>query len=129
MFTQHIDMRITLARSHKTCTNIEPKAELGVCMGYDLTTGRTLFLLANGSIVPRPPTSQFPYTFVRFDWTPKQVDISNLEAVKAIAEGGVGEVGMEDDCSVGGVRCPDVGFVVRFSGLLTAVDGQPGGLR
>ena len=40
-------------------------------MGPDLLTGRTLFLLANGSIVPRRPTTPFPPYFIPFDWTPK----------------------------------------------------------
>ena len=71
MVTQHIDKRQTLARSHQTAANTEPKAELGVCMGPDLLTGRTLFLLANGSIVPRRPTTPFPPHFVPFDWLPK----------------------------------------------------------
>ena len=40
-------------------------------MGPDCITGRTLFLLANGSIVPRRPTTPFPAHFVPFDWVPK----------------------------------------------------------
>lgn len=71
MVTQHIDKRTALARAHHTATNTEPKAELGVCMGPDCTTGRTLFLLANGFIVPRRPTTPFPITFTPFDWLPK----------------------------------------------------------
>lgn len=41
-------------------------------MGPDCLTGRTLFLLANGSIVPRRPTTPFPDYFIPYDWTPKQ---------------------------------------------------------
>lgn len=72
MVTQHADKRYSLARAHHTAANAEPKAELGVCMGPDLITGRTLFLLANGSIVLRRPTNPFPPYFVPFDWTSKQ---------------------------------------------------------
>ena len=72
MVTQHADKRHSLARAHHTAANAEPKAELGVCMGPDLITGRTLFLLANGSIVPRRSTTPFPSYFVPFDWVPKQ---------------------------------------------------------
>ena len=72
MVTQHADKRHSLARTHHTAANAEPKAELGVCMGPDLITGRTLFLLANGSIVPRRPTTPFPPYFIPFDWTAKQ---------------------------------------------------------
>lgn len=72
MVTQHTDKRHSLARAHHTAANAEPKAELGVCMGPDIITGRTLFLLANGSIVPRRPTPPFPPYFVPFDWAPKQ---------------------------------------------------------
>ena len=72
MVTQHMDKRTALARVHQTAPNIEAKAELGVCMGPDYLTGRTLFLLANGSIVPRRPTTPFPDYFIPFDWTPKQ---------------------------------------------------------
>ena len=36
-----------------------------------LLTGRTLFLLSNGAIVPRRPTTPFPPHFVPFDWVPK----------------------------------------------------------
>jgi hypothetical protein len=71
MVTQFIDKRNTLARTHHTAANAEPKAELGVCMGPDLLTGRTLFLLANGAIVPRRPTTPFPPHFIPFDWVPK----------------------------------------------------------
>lgn len=71
MVTQHVDKRTTLAKAHQTAPNSEPKAELGVCMGPDCITGRTLFLLANGSIVPRRPTTPFPAHFVPFDWVPK----------------------------------------------------------
>ena len=71
MVTQHIDKRNALARTHQTAANAEPKAELGVCMGPDLLTGRTLFLLANGAIVPRRPTTPFPPHFIPFDWVPK----------------------------------------------------------
>ena len=76
MVTQHEDKRVSLSRKHNTATNIEPKAELGVCLGPDWTTGRTLFLLANGSIVPRRPTQQLPPTFVPFDWAPKEYIIN-----------------------------------------------------
>ena len=71
MVTQHIDKRASLARAHQTATNSEPKAEFGVCMGPDCITGRTLLLLANGSIVPRRPTTPFPATFTPFDWISK----------------------------------------------------------
>ena len=40
-------------------------------MGPDLLTGRTLFLLANGAIVPRRLTVPFPRHFVHFKWSPK----------------------------------------------------------
>ena len=71
MVTQHADKRHAMARANHTAANAEPKAELGVCMGPDLLTGRTLFLLANGAIVPRRPTAPFPRHFVPFDWSPK----------------------------------------------------------
>ena len=69
MVTQHPNKHHALARNNHTAANAEPKAELGVCMGPDTLTGRTLFLLANGSIVPRRPTTPFPQHFVPFDWT------------------------------------------------------------
>ena len=48
-------------------------------MDYDNVTGRTLFVLANGAIVPRRPTSQLPSTYIPFNWTPKTFTIaSNL---------------------------------------------------
>lgn len=71
MVTQHLDKRLALARAHRTSAATEAKTEVGVCMGYDPVTGRTLFVLANGSIVPRRPTAQLPATFVPFNWTPK----------------------------------------------------------
>ena len=71
MVTQHTDKRHALARANHTAANAEPKAELGVCMGPDPLTGRTLFLLANGAIVPRRPTAPFPCHFVPFNWSPK----------------------------------------------------------
>ena len=71
MVTQHADKRHSLARTNHTAANAEPKAELGVCVGPDLITGRTLFLLANGSIVPRRPTTPIPPYFIPFDWTAK----------------------------------------------------------
>ena len=72
MVTQHANKRHSLARAHHTATNAEPKAEVGVYMGPDLITDRTIFLLANGSILPRRPTNPFPPYFVPFDWIPKQ---------------------------------------------------------
>ena len=71
MVTQHFDKRVALARAHHSTPATEAKAEIGVCMGHDHITGRTLFLLANGAIVPRQPTSQLPSSFVPFNWTPK----------------------------------------------------------
>ena len=44
---------------------------------YDNTTGRTLFVLANGSIVPRRPTLQLPSSYLQFDWLPKTFVINN----------------------------------------------------
>ena len=71
MVTQYLDKRHALASNNHTAANAEPNAELEVCIGLDILTGRTLFLLANGSIVPRRPTTQFPQHFVPSDWTPK----------------------------------------------------------
>ena len=71
MVTQHYDKRVALARAHQSSPAVEAKAEIGVCMGHDHITGRTLFLLANGAIVPRRPTSQLPSSYVPFNWTPK----------------------------------------------------------
>ena len=54
MVMQHSDNRHALAHANHTAVNTEPKAELGVCMGPDLLTGCTLFLLANGSAPHHP---------------------------------------------------------------------------
>lgn len=78
MVTQHLDKRIALAQTHKTSAATEAKTEIGVCMGYDPVTGRTLFVLANGSIVPRRPTAQLPATYVLFNWTPKTFIIDTM---------------------------------------------------
>ena len=79
MVTQHIDKRLALSHAHNTSVSLEAKAEIGVCMGHDHVTGRTLFVLANGAIVPRRPTSQLPPTYTPFNWTPKTFTIaSNL---------------------------------------------------
>lgn len=71
MVIQHEDKRQALARLYHTAANAEAKAELGVCMGPDRFTGRTLFLLANGAIVPRRASQPLPLSFTPFDWTPK----------------------------------------------------------
>lgn len=75
--TQHLNKRLALARAHHTSANLKAKAEIGVCMGSDQVTGRTLFVLANGAIVPRRPTSQLPSTYVPFNWMPKTFTITS----------------------------------------------------
>ena len=77
MVTQHIDKRLALAHAHHTSVSLEAKAEIGVCMGFDPVTGRTLFVLANGAVVPRRPTSQLASTYKPFDWMPKTFTIAS----------------------------------------------------
>ena len=77
MVTQHIDKRLALAHPHHTSVSLEAKAEIGVCMGFDPVTGRTLFVLANGAVVPRRPTSQLASTYKPFDWMPKTFTIAS----------------------------------------------------
>ena len=68
---QHLDKRRSQAVTHTTTTSTEPKTELGVCLGPHITTGHSLFVLANGRIVPRRPYQLLPSTYVPFDWPPK----------------------------------------------------------
>ena len=65
------------SRQTPRSANLEAKAEIGVYMGFDQVTGRTLFVLANGAIVPRRPTSQLPSTYVSFNWMPKTFTITS----------------------------------------------------
>ena len=53
LVVQHMDKRLTNAHKHNTSTPTEPKTELGVCLGPHPTTSHTMFVLANGRIVPR----------------------------------------------------------------------------
>ena len=46
-------------------------------MGFDPVTGRTLFVLANGAVVPRRPTSQLASTCIPFNWMPKTFTIAS----------------------------------------------------
>ncbi len=74
MVTVPIDKRISNAKLYETYPKLESKTELGVCMGHDSTTGGTLFLLANGFIVPRSPTPML-INVIPFDWKRKEYPI------------------------------------------------------
>ena len=86
MVTQHPDKRLALAHNHHTSATLKAKAEVGVCMGFDHVTGRTLFVLANGAIVPRRPTSQFPSTYIPFNWTPKTFTMTSYLPIPSTSQ-------------------------------------------
>ena len=86
MVTQHLDKRLALARAHHTSANLEAIAEIRVCMGFDQVTGRTLFVLANGAIVPRRPTSQLPSTYVSFNCIPKSFTITSNTPIPSASQ-------------------------------------------
>lgn len=73
MVSVPIDKRTTNAKLHQQEVKLEPKAEVGVAAGTCKYTGATLFILANGQIVPRHYERKhiLPPTFVPFNWTPK----------------------------------------------------------
>jgi len=73
---QHEDKRQTLALQHNLPLNQIGKVELGVSMGLDPTSKHTLFLLANGLILPRRIRFALPDTFVPFNWTRKEYHIT-----------------------------------------------------
>ena len=74
--TQHEDKRQTTANANSLPLNHIGKVELGVSMGHDPTTKHTLFLLANGLILPRRIRFTLPATFTPFNWTPKEYHIA-----------------------------------------------------
>ena len=98
MVTQPPDKRQSLALAHLIPANQVPKFELGVSMGPDHLTKQTLFLLANGLIVPRRvgtiPTlarrisTILPKHFVPFNWIPKpfHLHVSLQPETSTIAE-------------------------------------------
>lgn len=71
MVRTHDDKRISNAIKYNTSPKFESKMEVGVCLGPCLLTGHYKFLLANGFIVPRAPTTPFVSTFVPFNWKQK----------------------------------------------------------
>jgi len=73
---QHEDKRQSLAHHHNLPLNHIDKVELGVSMGQDPTSKHTLFLLANGMILPRRIRFALPDTFVPFNWTRKKYRIT-----------------------------------------------------
>ena len=73
---QHEDKRQTLANTHDLPLNHIAKVELGVSMGIDPTSKHTLFLLANGLILPRRIRYTLPNSFVPFNWSPKEYHIT-----------------------------------------------------
>ena len=74
--TQHEDKRQYIANQHNLPLNHIAKSELGVSMGYDPTSKHTLFLLANGLILPRRIRFTLPTSFTPFNWTAKDYHIS-----------------------------------------------------
>ena len=74
--TQHEDKRQYIANQHNLPLNHIAKSELGVSMGYDPTSKHTLFLLANGLILPRRIRFTLPTSFTPFNWTAKEYHIS-----------------------------------------------------
>ena len=77
---QHEDKRQALAKQHNLPLNQIGKAELGVSMGYDPISKHTLFLLANGLILPRRVRFVLPHSFVPFNWTAKEYYITQVLA-------------------------------------------------
>ena len=73
---QHEDKRQAIANRHNLPMKHIPKAELGVSMGPDSSSKHTLFVLANGMIVPRRTRLILPSSFVPFNWSPKEYHIS-----------------------------------------------------
>ena len=79
--TQHEDKRQTIAHQHNIPLNHVGKVEIGVSMGHDPMSKHTLFLLANGLILPRRIRFILPLTFIPFNWTAKEYHIAqNLSA-------------------------------------------------
>jgi hypothetical protein len=75
MVSQPLDKRQHLASLFHIPYNQVPKAELGVSMGPDSTTKSTLFLIANGLIIPRKTDLIIPKSFIPFNWIPKEYTI------------------------------------------------------
>ena len=74
MVPQPDDKRIAISRSTGTPLHRVPVTELGVSMGLQPGTDHTLWLLANGLVVPRIPTGPLlPPHFIPFNWKPKPV--------------------------------------------------------
>ena len=73
--TQHEDKRQSIANQHSLPLNHIGKVELGVSMGHDPISKHTLFLLANGLILPRRIRFTLPPTFTPFNWTAKEYHI------------------------------------------------------
>ena len=74
MVPQSDDKRTAISRSTGTPIHRVPITELGVSMGLQPGTDHTLWLLANGLVVPRIPTGPLlPPHFIPFNWKPKPV--------------------------------------------------------
>ena len=85
MVPQPEDKRIAISRSTGTPLHRVPVTELGVSMGLQPGTDHTLWLLANGLVVPRIPTGPLlPPHFIPFNWKPKPVIplIPNYDSIK-----------------------------------------------
>lgn len=72
---QHEDKRQAIANRHHIPMKHVDKAELGVSMGPDLLSKHTMFVLANGLIVPRRIRHPLPNSFVPFNWSRKEYHI------------------------------------------------------
>ncbi len=72
MVRQYLQKRVQQSKVHGTSVDVEPKAELGVCLGYSSDhPGAMLFLLENGKIVPRNSIALIQV--IPFNFVPKKV--------------------------------------------------------
>ena len=106
MVSQAIDKRRTLANTYIVPINHIPKAEVGVSMGPDPFTGHTLFLLANGLIVPRRIRTILPASFVPFNWVAKEYHISSPSLPASTADPPVAELQISPQNSA--IQLPDL---------------------
>lgn len=77
-----IDKRTASAALYNQEVKLEPKAEVGVAVGTCPNSGATLFVVANGKIVPRhwDSSTLLPAHFIPFNWQ-RKIYVPNTEPI------------------------------------------------